>query len=129
MVFSLTNEVGCLVKALRLFQVRRRIFAPFRSILVLPSRLRLFLPLLLPFLQEKHVNLRHIESRPSRRVVNEVEIFADCSCSQREFKELLEHLEDHLNIISFNTPAHVWSTEAGRNTWDTVTSSMVTGQP
>uniref|UniRef100_A0A3Q3WQF6 tryptophan 5-monooxygenase n=1 Tax=Mola mola TaxID=94237 RepID=A0A3Q3WQF6_MOLML len=47
-VFSLTNEVGCLVKALRLFQ-------------------------------EKHVNLKHIESRPSRRVVNEVEIFADCN--------------------------------------------------
>ncbi|XP_039989098.1 tryptophan 5-hydroxylase 2 isoform X2 [Xiphias gladius] len=80
-VFSLKNEVGCLVKALRLFQ-------------------------------EKRVNLNHIESRMSKRVTNEVEIFADCSCSKREFNELLEHLKDHVNIISFNTPAHVWSAEA-----------------
>ncbi|XP_018544556.1 tryptophan 5-hydroxylase 2 [Lates calcarifer] len=80
-VFSLKNEVGCLVKALRLFQ-------------------------------EKRVNLNHIESRMSKRVTNEVEIFADCSCSKKEFNELLEHLKDHVNIISFNTPAHVWSAEA-----------------
>ncbi|KAI3370563.1 hypothetical protein L3Q82_007073 [Scortum barcoo] len=80
-VFSLKNEVGCLVKALRLFQ-------------------------------EKRVNLSHIESRMSKRVTNEVEIFADCSCSKKEFNELLEHLKDHVNIISFNTPAHVWSAEA-----------------
>uniref|UniRef100_A0A4W6C1D2 Tryptophan 5-hydroxylase 2 n=1 Tax=Lates calcarifer TaxID=8187 RepID=A0A4W6C1D2_LATCA len=79
-VFSLKNEVGCLVKALRLFQ-------------------------------EKRVNLNHIESRMSKRVTNEVEIFADCSCSKKEFNELLEHLKDHVNIISFNTPAHVWSAE------------------
>uniref|UniRef100_A0AAX7U578 Tryptophan 5-hydroxylase 2 n=1 Tax=Astatotilapia calliptera TaxID=8154 RepID=A0AAX7U578_ASTCA len=72
-VFSLKNEVGCLVKALRLFQ-------------------------------EKHVNLNHIESRMSKRVPNEVEIFADCSCSKKEFNELLEHLKDHVNIVSFNTP-------------------------
>uniref|UniRef100_A0A8P4GJK2 Tryptophan 5-hydroxylase 2 n=1 Tax=Dicentrarchus labrax TaxID=13489 RepID=A0A8P4GJK2_DICLA len=85
-VFSLKNEVGYLVKALRLFQ-------------------------------EKRVNLRHIESRVSRRVVNEVEIFADCSCSKKEFNELLQHLKDHVNIISFNTPAHVWSAEADDVPW------------
>ncbi|XP_075939377.1 tryptophan 5-hydroxylase 2 isoform X2 [Anarhichas minor] len=84
-VFSLKNEVGCLVKALRLFQ-------------------------------EKRVNLSHIESRMSKRVVNEVEIFADCSCSKKEFEELLQHLRDHVNVISFNTPAHVWSAEAGEST-------------
>ncbi|XP_043981904.1 tryptophan 5-hydroxylase 2 isoform X1 [Gambusia affinis] len=80
-VFSLKNEVGYLVKALRLFQERR-------------------------------VNLNHIESRMSKRVPNEVEIFADCKCSKKEFNELLQHLKDHVNIISFNTPAHVWSAEA-----------------
>ncbi|XP_017297241.2 tryptophan 5-hydroxylase 2 isoform X1 [Kryptolebias marmoratus] len=80
-VFSLKNEVGCLVKALRLFQ-------------------------------EKRVNLNHIESRRSKRVPNEVEIFASCSCSKKEFNELLEHLKDQVNIISFNTPANVWSAEA-----------------
>eukprot|EP00064_Thunnus_orientalis_P023437 superscaffoldBa00008864_g23678 len=84
-VFSLKNEVGCLVKALRLFQ-------------------------------EKRVNLNHIESRMSKRVTNEVEIFADCSCSKKEFNELLQHLKDHVNIISFNTPANVWSAEAGEIT-------------
>uniref|UniRef100_A0A8C8CIW5 Tryptophan 5-hydroxylase 2 n=1 Tax=Oncorhynchus tshawytscha TaxID=74940 RepID=A0A8C8CIW5_ONCTS len=80
-VFSLKNEVGCLVKALRLFQ-------------------------------EKHVNLAHIESRMSKRIATEVEIYADCSCSKKEFNELLEHLKDHVNIISFNTPQNQWSTEA-----------------
>ncbi|XP_078023796.1 tryptophan 5-hydroxylase 2 isoform X1 [Epinephelus lanceolatus] len=80
-VFSLKNEVGCLVKALRLFQ-------------------------------EKRVNLSHIESRMSKRVLNEVEIYADCNCSKKEFNELLQLLKDHVNIISFNTPAHVWSAEA-----------------
>lgn len=49
----------------------------------------------------------------SKRIANEVEIYADCSCSKKEFNELLQHLKDHVNIISFNTPAHVWSTEAG----------------
>ncbi|XP_054632626.1 tryptophan 5-hydroxylase 2 [Dunckerocampus dactyliophorus] len=80
-VFSLKNEVGCLVRALRLFQ-------------------------------EKRVNLNHIESRPSKRVTNEVEIFADCSCSKKDFNELLELLKDHVNILSFNTPAHVWAAQA-----------------
>ncbi|XP_035810860.1 tryptophan 5-hydroxylase 2 isoform X1 [Amphiprion ocellaris] len=64
------------------------------------------------FLQEKRVNLNHIESRMSRRVPNEVEIFADCSCSKKEFNELLENLKDHVNIVSFNTPEHVWAAEA-----------------
>lgn len=59
------------------------------------------------------MNLNHIESRMSKRVPNEVEIFADCSCSKKEFNELLEHLKDHVNIVSFNTPAHVWCAEAG----------------
>lgn len=62
------------------------------------------------------MNLNHIESRPSKRNTNEVEIFADCSCSQTEFEELLDLLKVHVNVVSFNTPAHVWATEAGMNT-------------
>ncbi|XP_029378089.1 tryptophan 5-hydroxylase 2 isoform X1 [Echeneis naucrates] len=81
-VFSLKNEVGCLVKALRLFQ-------------------------------EKRVNLNHIESRISKRVPNEVEIFADCSCSKKDFNELLQQLRDQVHILSFNTPQHVWTAETG----------------
>ncbi|XP_055011304.1 tryptophan 5-hydroxylase 2 [Boleophthalmus pectinirostris] len=80
-VFSLKNEVGGLVRALRVFQERR-------------------------------VNLNHIESRVSKRVLNEVEIFADCSCSKKEFNELLQNLKDHVNIISYNTPINAWSAEA-----------------
>ncbi|XP_058500592.1 tryptophan 5-hydroxylase 2 isoform X1 [Solea solea] len=80
-VFSLKNEVGGLVKALKIFQ-------------------------------EKRVNLNHIESRPSTRVSDEVDILADCSCSKAEFNELLQHLKDHVNVLSFNTPAHVWAEEA-----------------
>lgn len=123
-VFSLKNEVGCLVKALRLFQVRRHTCScftwslSFMTTVTSPPPLLWTAPALLPpFLQEKRVNLKHIESRVSRRVTNEVEIFADCSCSPKEFNELLQHLKDHVNIISFNTSAHVWSAEAGTNTW------------
>ncbi|XP_050991474.1 tryptophan 5-hydroxylase 2 [Labeo rohita] len=79
-IFSLKNEVGCLVKALRLFQ-------------------------------EKHVNLAHIESRRSKRLSNEVEIYAECNCTKKEFNELVQHLKDHVNIVSYNTPQHVWSAE------------------
>uniref|UniRef100_A0A673JKD4 Tryptophan 5-hydroxylase 2 n=1 Tax=Sinocyclocheilus rhinocerous TaxID=307959 RepID=A0A673JKD4_9TELE len=79
-IFSLKNEVGCLVKALRLFQ-------------------------------EKHVNLSHIESRRSKRVTNEVEIYAECNCTKKEFSELVQHLKDHVNIVSYNTPQQVWSAE------------------
>lgn len=102
-----------MVKALRLFQVSRWIYFLLSSSLAShppPA------PLLFSSPQEKRVNLRHIESRVSRRLTDEVEIFADCSCSPKEFNELLEHLKDHVNIISFNTPVHVWSAEAGRNT-------------
>lgn len=102
-----------MVRALRLFQVSTRVCFLLRSLQTSHP------PPSPPFLsspQEKRVNLRHIESRVSRRVTDEVEIFADCSCSQKEFNELLEHLKDHVNIISFNTPAHVWSAEAGTNT-------------
>ncbi|KAF1386264.1 hypothetical protein PFLUV_G00092710 [Perca fluviatilis] len=77
-VFSLKNEVGCLVKALRIFQ-------------------------------EQRVNLSHIESRASRRVLSEVEILAVCSCSQREFNELLTLLRDAVNIVSVNTPPNAWA--------------------
>lgn len=62
------------------------------------------------------MNLNHIESRMSKRILNEVEIFADCSCSKKEFNELLQQLKDHVNIVSYNTPAHVWAAEAGRDT-------------
>ncbi|XP_063052333.1 tryptophan 5-hydroxylase 2 [Engraulis encrasicolus] len=80
-IFSVKNEVGCLVKALRLFQ-------------------------------ERHVNLAHIESRRSKHVPTEVEIYAEFNCTKKEFKQLVQHLKDHVNIISYNTPQQVWSADA-----------------
>lgn len=60
------------------------------------------------------MNLSHIESRRSKRVTNEVEIYAECNCSKKEFNELVQHLKDHVNIVSYNTPQHVWSAETGK---------------
>lgn len=107
MVFSLKNEVGCLVKALQLFQVRTTTGLPSWKAGSVPS------PLIVHPLQEKRVNLNHIESRVSKRVPNEVEIFADCNCSQKEFEELLQFLRDNVSVVSTNTPAHVWADDAG----------------
>lgn len=148
-VFSLKNEVGCLVKALRLFQVREphpgehpyylihihsqnwqvitfitaRFFLNIFVCSLLPLPLHLS-SILFPLLQEKRVNLNHIESRMSKRIHNEVEIFASCKCSKKEFNELLEHLKDNVNILSFNTPVHVWSAEAGTNTLKTCNNML-----
>ncbi|KAG2460064.1 tryptophan 5-hydroxylase 2 isoform X1 [Polypterus senegalus] len=79
-VFSLRNEVGCLVKALRLFQ-------------------------------EKHVNLAHIESRKSKRRNSEVEIYADCNCSKKQFNELVQVLKLQTSIITLNPPDNLWTEE------------------
>lgn len=59
------------------------------------------------------MNLAHIESRRSKRISNEVEIYAECSCTKKEFNELVQHLKDHVNLVSYNTPQHVWSSETG----------------
>ncbi|XP_029453483.1 tryptophan 5-hydroxylase 2 isoform X2 [Rhinatrema bivittatum] len=78
LVFSLKNEVGGLVKTLRLFQ-------------------------------EKHINMLHIESRKSKRRNSEVEIFVDCECSKREFKELLQLLKLQVDIISLSPAEQTWA--------------------
>lgn len=59
--------------------------------------------------------MAHIESRKSKRVTTEVEIYAECSCTKKEFNELVQHLKDHVNIISYNTPQNVWSVETGES--------------
>ncbi|OXB56381.1 hypothetical protein ASZ78_001895 [Callipepla squamata] len=65
-VFSLKNEVGGLVKALRLFQVKLTNHCP--------DQMR-------KDTEEKHVSMVHIESRKSKRRNSEVEIFVDCDCN------------------------------------------------
>lgn len=59
--------------------------------------------------------MAHIESRKSKRVTTEVEIYAECNCTKKEFNELVQHLKDHVNIISYNTPENVWSVETGES--------------
>lgn len=89
--------------------------------------------------QEKHINLAHIESRKSKRVKTEVEIYAECSCTKKEFNELVQHLKDHVNIISYNTPQNVWSVETGESVTcnkylskvtiqDCIIHSLITGE-
>ncbi|XP_077567147.1 tryptophan 5-hydroxylase 2-like isoform X2 [Stigmatopora nigra] len=77
-VFSLKNEVGCLVRALCLFQ-------------------------------EKRVNLKHIESRASRRAADQVEILVDCVCDEKDFEELLEALKERVDVLSSDTPERIWA--------------------
>ncbi|XP_030070558.1 tryptophan 5-hydroxylase 2 isoform X2 [Microcaecilia unicolor] len=78
LVFSIKNEVGGLVKTLRLFQ-------------------------------EKRVNMVHIESRKSKRRNSEVEIFVDCECGNKEFKELLQLLKLQADVLSLNPADKIWT--------------------
>ncbi|XP_052454249.1 tryptophan 5-hydroxylase 1-like isoform X1 [Carassius gibelio] len=73
-VFSLKNEVGGLVKALKLFQ------------------------------QENHVNLVHIESRKSKRRNSEFEIFVDCDSNREQLHEILQLLRKHVNVLEMDAP-------------------------
>lgn len=86
----------------------------FLIIILIGFWLKLKWHLAIVCLKEKHVNLSHIESRRSKRVTNEVEIYAECNCTKKEFSELVQHLKDHVNIVSYNTPQHVWSADTGK---------------
>ncbi|RXM99974.1 Tryptophan 5-hydroxylase 2 [Acipenser ruthenus] len=59
--------------------------------------------------KEKHVNLVHIESRKSKRRNSEVEIYADCDCSKKEFNELILVLKLHSSSITLNPPDSMWT--------------------
>ncbi|KAJ6665028.1 hypothetical protein lerEdw1_005259 [Lerista edwardsae] len=79
-IFSLKNEVGGLVKALKLFQVFSLCYVQ----------------------QEKHVNLVHIESRKSRRRNSEFEIFVDCDSDREQLDEIFHLLKSHVSVVSVN---------------------------
>lgn len=51
------------------------------------------------------MNLSHIESRASPHGPNRVEIFAECSCSQTQFDELLQLLRGHGGVLNCSTSA------------------------
>lgn len=49
--------------------------------------------------QEKHVNLIHIESRKSKRRNSDFEIFVDCDTDHKQLKELTQLLRKHTDIV------------------------------
>lgn len=56
------------------------------------------------YLQEKHVNLIHIESRKSKRRDSDFEIFVDCDSDHAQLKELTQLLRTHTDIVEI-TPS------------------------
>lgn len=58
--------------------------------------------------QEKHVNLVHIESRKSQRRNSDFEIFVDCDTDHEQLKELTQLLRTHtdnVEIMPFHNSA------------------------
>ncbi len=51
------------------------------------------------YVQEKHVNLVHIESRKSKRRDSDFEIFVDCDTDHEQLKELTQLLRTHADIV------------------------------
>lgn len=51
------------------------------------------------YVQEKHVNLVHIESRKSKRRNSDFEIFVDCDSDHEQLKELSQLLKKHTDVI------------------------------
>ena len=56
------------------------------------------------YVQEKHVNLIHIESRKSKRRDSDFEIFVDCDSDHAQLKELTQLLRTHTDIVEI-TPS------------------------
>ena len=55
--------------------------------------------LLILYVQEKHVNLVHIESRKSKRRNSLFEIFVDCDADHEQLEELTQLLKEHAEIV------------------------------
>lgn len=84
MIFSLKNQVGGLVRALRVFQVNVKSY--LRNLFSVQ-------------LQEFGVNVHHIESRKSRRRNSQFEIYVDIDCDD---KEKLIKVFHHLRLVKTN---------------------------
>ncbi|KAM9660334.1 tryptophan 5-hydroxylase 1 [Trichechus inunguis] len=96
LIFSLKNEVGGLIKALKIFQLHT-IFT-------------------LCFTQEKHVNLLHIESRKSKRRNSEFDIFVDCDTNREQLNDIFHLLKSHTNVLSVNPSDNFTVKEDGMET-------------
>ena len=98
-IFSLKNQVTGLVRALRVFQVMKVFIQAWSFI---QTSLLYFL-----FIQEFNINVRHIESRKSRRKTSQYEIYVDIDCKDKEkMNLLLHHLRYFANFISIHFIIH-----------------------
>lgn len=64
--------------------------------------------------QDKHVNLVHIESRKSKRRDSDFEIFVDCDTDHQQLKELTQLLRKHTDIIEITSPDNSTQPDDGR---------------
>jgi tryptophan 5-monooxygenase len=64
--------------------------------------------------QDKHVNLVHIESRKSKRRNSDFEIFVDCDSNNEQLKELTHLLRKHTNIVEMDPPDESAVLEEGK---------------
>lgn len=64
--------------------------------------------------QEKHVNLVHIESRKSKRRNSDFEIFVDCDTDNEQLKELTQLLREHTDIVEITPSENFTIPEDGK---------------
>lgn len=54
------------------------------------------------YVQDKRVNLIHIESRESKQSDSDFEIFVDCDTDLEQLKELTQLLRKHTDILEIS---------------------------
>lgn len=67
------------------------------------------------YIQEKHVNLVHIESRRSKGSDSDWEIFLDCNTDQEQVRELTQLLRKQDDIMKITHSFDFILTADGRN--------------
>lgn len=77
------------------------------------------------YVQDKRVNLFHIESHKSKRSDSHFEIFVDCDCDQEHVRELSQQLRNHTDIIEI-TPSKTASQPYDGRPWFTLSLFMLT---
>lgn len=114
-IFSLKNQVTGLVRALRVFQV---IFHTCDK-----QSSRIFI------MQEFNINVRHIESRKSRRKSSQYEIYVDIDCEDKEkMNVLLHHLRHEVDCTTFEEFERIESSPMSKEFPNKGVPSILTSQ-
>lgn len=64
--------------------------------------------------QDKRVNLIHVESRESKQSDSDFEIFVDCNTDQEQLKELTQLLRKHTDILEISPSNNSTRPDDGR---------------